>query len=374
MRLATPIALAVFFALACSDSRGGPGGEENGPLEGLSLPPGFSISVYAEGLEGPRFMAFDPNGNLYVTLTKKGTVVALPDKNRDGRADKTVTAASGLSLPHGIAFYEGRAYVAETGRVSRFMQDPETLAFLDREVVVPVLPTRGGGHFTRTVAFGPDGKMYVSVGSSCNVCVEEKRERASVLRFNPDGSGKEIFAEGLRNSVGLAFHPESGELFATENGRDWLGDDLPPDEINALKKGGHYGWPYCYGHGVVDPKFNNKGFCPGTVPPVVEIQAHSAPLGLAFYSAEKFPARYRGGLFVALHGSWNRTLPTGYKIIYVPFSGAGPAGAYEDFVTGWLRGGSYWGRPAGIIETPGGDILISDDFAGTIYRVTYQGK
>lgn len=364
-------ALVFLLFLACADTPGQAG--VSGRLGALKLPPGFTVNVFAEGLDGPRFMAFGPSGTLYVTLTREGSVMALVDG--DGEAEKAVVAASGLDRPHGIAFYRGHVYIAETGRVLRFGHDKKTLKFRDMEVVVPTLPTRGGGHFTRTVAFGPDGRMYVSVGSSCNACVEGERERAAVLRFNPDGSGKEIFAEGLRNSVGLVFHPARGELFGTENGRDRLGDDLPPDEINVIKKGGHYGWPYCYGDGIPDPQFDMEDFCERTEPPVAEIQAHSAPLGLVFSSGGKFPPRYRGGLFAALHGSWNRTVPTGYKIIYIPFEGGRPAGGEEDFVTGWLRpDGAKWGRPVDVVFDKKGDMFISDDHAGAVYRVSYKKR
>jgi glucose/arabinose dehydrogenase len=365
--------LAFLFFLACAATPGRAGVAER--LGALNLPPGFTVNVFSEGLDGPRLMAFGPSGTLYVTLTREGRVAALVDGNGNGEAEKTVVAASGLDRPHGIAFYRGHVYIAETGRVLRFGHDKKTLKFRDMEVVVPRLPARGGGHFTRTVAFGPDGKLYVSVGSSCNACVEGEKERAAVLRFNPDGSGKEIFAEGLRNPVGLVFHPATGEIFGTENGRDWLGDDLPPDEINVIKKGGHYGWPYCYGDGIHDPEFDKEDFCARTEPPVAEIQAHSAPLGLVFSIKLKFPPRYRGGLFVALHGSWNRTVPTGYKIIHIPFKDGRPAGGQEDFVTGWLRAdGTKWGRPVDVVFDGKGDMFISDDYAGAVYRVSYKNR
>jgi len=372
MPVAGRLLIAVLFlaGLSCRAF----GGPSESDLKSLRLPDGFTMGLFASGLEGPRFMAFDPSGTLYVTLTRTGDVIALPDGDGDGRADRAVPAAGNLNRPHGIAFSDGYVYVAETDRVVRFRQEPQSLLLREKETAVPELPTKGGGHFTRTVAFGPDGMMYVSVGSSCNACVEEELERAAITRFDPDGGNREIYARGLRNSVGLAFHPATGELFATENGRDWLGDDLPPDEINIIKQGGHYGWPFCYGRRVPDREFKRPGFCETTIPPVLEIQAHSAPLGLAFYTAEQFPPRFRGGLFVAFHGSWNRTAPTGYKVVFVPFEKNRPAGPYEDFIVGWLRGGSYWGRPAGVAQGPSGELYISDDYAGAIYRVTYRSR
>ncbi|KKK99122.1 hypothetical protein LCGC14_2635900, partial [marine sediment metagenome] len=308
---------------------------------------------------------------LYVTLTRSGKVVALPDGNDDGVADSVVTVARGLDRPHGIAFYNGYVYIAETGKIIRFKQDRKSLKLVDNDVVVHNLPTKGGGHFTRTIAFGPDGKMYVSVGSSCNVCEEKDSRRSAILRFDPDGSNPEIYAEGLRNAVGIVFHPVTGELFVTDNGRDWLGDDLPPDEVNRIVQGAHYGWPYCYGKRIKDKTFYKKAFCAKTKPSVIDIQAHSAPLGLRFYDGDMFPDEFHGALFIAFHGSWNRDVPTGYKIVLARTRDNMPTGTYEDFITGWLKGESKSGRPVDLILGPTGALLISDDFAGVIYRVTY---
>ncbi len=342
-------------------------------LSVLTLPEGFSIEYFARDLKGPRFMDFNPYGTLYVTLTGAGRVVALPDTDGDGRSDQVVTVAEGLNNPHGIAFFEGYLYIAETGRVVRYRLKGRAYELGDMEVVVPDLPTRGGGHFTRTVVFGSDRQMYVSVGSSCNVCREKDRERAGILNYPPDGSDKSYFAEGLRNAVGLAFHPETGQLYATENSRDHLGDDIPPDELNLIELGGHYGWPYCWGNKYPDDKYNKTRFCKLTAPPIVKFQAHSAPLGLAFTHSKQFPEQYQGGLFVAFHGSWNRTVPTGYKVVYLPFSEKKkPTGNYEDFITGWLRNGKKWGRPVDIVFGRDGDMYISDDYSGAIYRVTYK--
>lgn len=342
-------------------------------LDDLNLPDGFEVNVYAEGIEGARFMAMGNDAALYITLTRRGQVVSLIDKDKDGFAETKITVATGLDSPHGIAFHKGYVYIAETGRVLRFAVDPKTKKFLDKQVIVPRLPTDGGGHFTRTLAFGPDGYMYVSIGSSCNICEEKDKWRAAIIRFMPDGSGGELFAEGLRNSVGIVFHPITGELFASDNARDWLGDDLPPDEINIIKKSRHYGWPYCHGNKINDPKFDKPGFCKSTEPPIMEIQAHSAPLGLRFYAGKGFPDKYKGNLFIALHGSWNRTSPTGYKIIRVPFKDGLPSGPYEDFITGWLKAGAKSGRPVDIIEGLNGEMFISDDYAGVVYRVIYKG-
>lgn len=309
-----------------------------------------------------------------MTLTRAGKVVALPDGNDDGVADSVVTVARGLDRPHGIAFYNGYVYIAETGKIIKFKQDRKSLKLVDNDVVVPDLPTKGDGHFTRTIAFGPDGKMYVSVGSSCNVCEEKDRRRSAILRFDPDGANPEIYAEGLRNAVGIVFHPVTDELFVTDNGRDWLGNDLPPDEVNRIVQGAHYGWPYCYEKRIADKTFSKKGFCAKTKPPVIEFQAHSAPLGLRFYDGGMFPGKYNGALFIAFHGSWNRDDPTGYKIVLARTRDNVPTGTHEDFITGWLNEGVRSGRPVDLIQDTAGALLISDDFAGVIYRVTYTGK
>ncbi|MFO7172125.1 MAG: sorbosone dehydrogenase family protein [Bacillota bacterium] len=338
----------------------------------LYLPAGFRIQVFAAGLGQARFMAVGPEGDLYLSIPREGRVVALPDRDGDGVADQVVTVAEGLDRPHGLAWHQGDLYVAENSRVIRleFRDGAPTGAY---QVVVPNLP-RGGGHWTRTIAFGPDGKLYVSAGSSCNVCLEDDPRRAAITRYNPDGTGEEIYATGLRNSVGLAFHPETGELWATENGRDLLGDDFPPEEINRIEPGRHYGWPHCHGDRVPDPEFGRGFDCSATEPPAVMMQAHSAPLGLAFYTGDTFPAAYRGQLFVAFHGSWNRSVPTGYKVVLVPFRDGQPAGGPVDFLTGFLVGDRAWGRPVDLVVGGDGALYLSDDRAGAVYRIRYAGE
>ena len=339
----------------------------------LTLPPGFRIEAFASGFGSTRFMTIDPAGTLLVASPNRGRVVALPDRDRDGRADAVVTVADGLDLPHGLAFKDGQLYVAETGRVQRFRYDPATLKASAPAVVVPNLP-RGGGHSTRTIAFGPDGRLYVSVGSSCNVCTERDPRRAAVTRYHADGSGEARFATGLRNAVGLAFHPQTGALWATVNERDWRGDDLPPDYITEVKDGAFYGWPDCFaagGRAVADRGANgNAERCGQMTLPTIEIQGHSAPLGLAFYTGAEFPPGYRGSLFVAYHGSWNRSVPTGYKVVRVPFKDGRPSGPVEDFATGWLLGGSVRGRPVGLQVGADGALYLSTDDA--IYRIGYR--
>jgi glucose/arabinose dehydrogenase len=343
-------------------------------LSTIRLPPGFTIELFAGDLGHPRFMALDQRGTLLVSVPRAGRVIALPDDNRDGRADGIVPVVEGLELPHGLAFLDGQLHVAETGRVVRFDYDPATRRVRGSStVVVPNLPARGN-HWTRTLTIGPDGRLYVSVGSSCNSCEERDNRRAAIYRSDADGRGGVPFATGLRNAVGIAFRPGTSELWATVNGRDWLGDDRPAEYITRVEEGGFYGWPYCHWTtaGLVpDPDLGGGNHCKAVRHPSLLYQAHTAPLGLAFYTGSQFPAEYRGDLLVALHGSWNRSVPAGYKVIRVRLGGATPAA--EDFATGWLVGGRYWGRPVDLTVAPDGALFVSDDNLGAVYRITYRG-
>ena len=369
MRLFRGPLLAAVVALlaACAPAAWAPA--EEGAIQ---LPPGFRMDTFASDLGAPRFMAVSPSGDLFVSVPSRGQIVALPDRDGRGKVERAIIFADGLNRPHGLAFFRGFLYVAETGAVVRFPYRPGDLTGGKLEVVVRDLPS-GGGHWTRTITFGSDGKMYVSVGSSCNLCEERDPRRAAILQFEPDGSGGRLFARGIRNAVGITFHPGTGELWATDNGRDWLGDDFPPDTILVVKEGAHYGWPYCNGRRVPDPDLGRPDFCKTTALPAVEIQAHSAPLGLTFYTGGMFPAEYRGDLFVGLHGSWNRSVPTGYKVIRIPMRGGTP-GVPEDFATGWLQGSQAWGRPVDVITGKDGALYVSDDRAGTIYRISYSTR
>ena len=347
-------------------------------LKELKLPEGFRIEVFAGDLEGPRMLTFTPGGVLLVSESGEGKVVALPDAQHAGEADRVVTVLSGLNEPHGMAFYEGKFYVAENDKVRRYDWDEANLRATNGQKLAD-LPT-GGGHSTRSLLF-LGGKMYVSAGSSCNVCIEKDPRRAAVMQFNPDGSGQEIFAKGLRNAVGLAVNPKTNTLWVTVNGRDWLGDDLPPETIYDLGKGGvDAGWPYCYGDRVPDANFTKPGDnrCQSVIEPKVQMQAHSAPLGLAFNEGTMFPAEYRNNIFVAFHGSWNRSIPTGYKVVRVKLDDNGqPVGGAQDFITGWLapgetKKGRWMGRPVGIAFGSDGSMYLSDDAGGAVYRITYK--
>jgi len=343
------------------------------PADTVSLPPGFGISMFAQGLRDPRMMALGPDGQLYVAERGAGRIVRLPDRDGDGVADGVEVVAEGLDAPSSMAFYQdGSLYAGETKRVLRLSAPGERGAFQEREVVVDGLPS--GGHATRTVLFSPDwSSLFVSIGSSCNVCVEEDPRRATIMRYNPDGSGGQVYAQGLRNAVGITFRPGTVELWATSNGRDWLGDDQPPETVYHVREGDNAGWPYCHSGRIVDPDYGNPTACEGIVAPAVEMQAHSAPLGLTFYSGTQFPEEYRGDLFVAFHGSWNRAAPTGYKVVRIPIQD-GQAGQVQDFATGWLRAnGSQWGRPVDVLTGADGSLFVSDDSGGSIFRIFYAG-
>lgn len=344
----------------------------------LQLPPGFSISVYADKFEDPRNMALAPNGDVFVAETAAGRISILRDENRDGKPDRRfVFASDRLYDPFGLAFRGDSLYVGDTDAVIRFRYRPGQTAATGEHERLASLPA--GGHSTRNVTFNRDGsKMYVSVGSRSNVGVESDEPlRAAISEMNPDGKLLRIFASGLRNPVGLAWNPATGALWTAVNERDGLGDDLVPDYITEVREGAFYGWPYAYIGRNEDPR--RKGERPDLVAkaviPSVLIQAHSAALGIAFYNGTMFPAKYRRGAFVALHGSWNRTQRTGYKVIHVPFRNGQPAGGYDDFVVGWSPDPSsrnVWGRPVGLLVLPDGSLLVSDDGAGVIWRVTYK--
>jgi glucose/arabinose dehydrogenase len=355
---------------------------KSGSLDNISLLQGFKIDVFADSLDGspisypgpnpgPRMMLLKDNV-LFVTIPNRGTVVALPDKNNDKKADGVVTFIDKLNNPHGIDYYDGWFYIAEENRVIRVKESGNNLVadMKTFEVIIDNLPT--GGHFTRTVKIH-NNSLYVSIGSSCNVCNEQDERRAAITKCNIDGTACKVYAKGLRNSVGFVFHPATGLMYATENGRDMLGDDIPPDEINIIEEGKNYGWPVCYGKNIHDTDFDKNVYIkdpcmePFEMPGLVDLQAHSAPLGLAFYSGNSFPMEYRGNLFVAYHCSWNRKVPTGYKIVSIDSNLT-----VKDFATGWLKGGNVLGRPVDIIVSDDGSLFVSDDNAGKIYRISYQ--
>ncbi len=343
-----------------------------GELGQIRVPEGFEIAVFAEGLDRPRFMNFGPDGKLYVAERRGNRIVTLEDKDGDGRSDSQQVFADEVNDPHSIVFYEGAWYVGVPTGVIRFTDHDGDGQADERVTLIDSYPT--SGHNTRTVEFLPDGRMVVSVGSSCNVCAEKDPRRAAVLAYeNENAEGERLFANGLRNAVGLTLHPSTGELWATNNGRDLMGDDIPPDTVYLVREGADYGWPRCHAS-ITDPDYGYEGACQEVEAPIAEMQAHSAPLGLVFYEGDAFPEPYRDDLFIAFHGSWNRSVPTGYKIVRLPFEGTKPGSEVVDFATGWLESDlkTVTGRPVGLAVGPDGALYMSDDTGGFIYRIAYK--
>jgi len=345
----------------------------------LNLPAGFSISVYAAGMVAPRFFTFNEENSMIVADKDLGEIVLLPDNDKDGVADEKIIIDTGLTVPHSVLWYEGDLFSAEEDRVVVYRDFQNDGTYSAKDVIIDDLPTgwadgTAAGHQTRTLAIGPDEKLYVSVGSSCNLCEEVNPKRAAIVRYDLDGSNEEIYAEGLRNSVGIAF--KGDELWAVNNGRDRIGDDIPPEEVNVITESGqHYGWPYCYGDGVVSPEYEGEreNFCANeTVFPEYNMQAHSAPLGMSFVPGNaQIPAQLAEDMFIAFHGSWNRTVPTGYKVVRLDITDE--SAQTINFITGWLEeDGDAWGRPVGVGFDNDGIMYISDDKAGAIYQVTYE--
>lgn len=343
----------------------------------LLLPPGLRANVYADGLIAPRFMALGPDGTVFVADRALDQVLALPDADGDGRADKTVVVARGLAVPTSLAFGDRELYVGEVDGVTRMTPHPRRWHGKEKTRIVTDIPWEGR-HYARTVLVGPDGRLYLSIGASCNVCRESDPHRAAVWVYPLDGGAGEPFTVGLRNVVGLALNPWSQTIWATNNGRDFLGDDQPPETVYELVAGGDAGFPRCHAGTIPDPDFGTgPASCEDVLAPVLTLPAHSAPAGLAFYprgvdGPAAFPAEMQGGLYIALHGSWSRSTPVGYKVVRVPLDEFGrPAGAAEDFATGFrLPTGRVLGRPVGLLVMPDGSMLVSDDRAGFIYRIS----
>ena len=351
------------------------GWQGEGIVADVQVPDGFQVNVFAGGLNGPRFIAVGPDGTLYAADRGNNRIVALPDWDNDHEADEIQVFAEGLNRPHSLVYHEGAWYVGVPSGVVRLVDEDGDGTADSQTEIISDYPT-SGAHTTRTVTFLPDGRMVVSIGSSCNVCEEEDPRRAGVVVYDDaTGANEQIFATGLRNAVGLTVHPETGELWATNNGRDLLGDDLPPETVYLVQEGANYGWPFCHNGWLEDPDMGFEGSCEGIPTPEVEMQAHSAPLGLAFYTGHTFPAEYQGDLFVAFHGSWNRTELTGYKVVHIPFANGQVAGELTDFAWGWLDMATdeVYGRPVGLAVGPDGALYVSDDKGGFIYRISYVG-
>ncbi|HTF20591.1 MAG TPA: sorbosone dehydrogenase family protein [Chryseolinea sp.] len=345
---------------------------ESLPLNTIKLPAGFKIEVFAE-VPDARSMALSPSGIIYVGNKDKGSVYAIKDTNGDNKADKRWELAKGLNMPNGVAFADGDLYIAEVSKISKL---PAIESHLDnppkRVTVNEDYPTETH-HGWKYIAFGPDGKLYVPVGAPCNICERKEEIYASITRLNKDGSGREVYAKGIRNSVGFTWHPQTKALWFTDNGRDMLGDDIPSCELNvAAKAGMHFGYPYCHEGSIKDEEFGNKRPCSEFTPPADKLGPHVAPLGLKFYTGSMFPASYKNQLFVAEHGSWNRSKKSGYVVALVKVDNDKSSG-HEVFASGWLNNDTQkvWGRPVDVLMMPDGAMLISDDQAGVIYRVSY---
>lgn len=340
--------------------------------ERITLPPGFEIEWFAKDVPGARSLARGPLGTIFVGSRQDGHVYALRDVNGDGRSDTTYVLASNLYMPNGVAVREGALYVAEVNRVIRFDSVESRLSNPLPPVVINATFPTDGHHGWKFIAFGPDGWLYVPVGAPCNVCEKDDERYSSIMRMKPDGSSLEVYAHGVRNSVGFDWHPHTNELWFTDNGRDMMGDDVPSDELNrAPHPGLHFGFPYCHAGDVPDPSFGEGAICEAYVPPTQKLGAHVASLGMRFYRGSMFPEIYRDQIFIAEHGSWNRSTPVGYRITRVRLDAA-RAIEYEVFASGW-RGadGVITGRPVDLLELPDGSLLVSDDYGNGVYRITY---
>jgi glucose/arabinose dehydrogenase len=347
----------------------------------LRVPAGFKVNIFADGLEHARWMTVASNGDVLLAEPREGKITLLRDADKDGRAELVTTFAEGFDRPHGLAIQGDHLYVGDLREVYRLGYTPgQTKAAGKRELVgTEGALGSGGGHWTRNIAFRPDGtRFYVSVGSAGNID-EERAPRATVQEFKADGSGQRTFAAGLRNPVGIAFYPGTSDLYVVVNERDGLGDGLVPDYLTRVQEGGFYGWPYAYIGRNPQPDYAGRrpDLVQKTVVPDLLFESHSAPLGLVFYDGAQFPAAFRGGAFVALHGSWNAGKPTGYKVVFVPFRDKRPVGHYENFAVGFWAAGQQraqvWGRPAGLAVAADGSLLIADDVGQTIWRVSYGG-
>ena len=367
-----PASIRLLFALLCLLHASNLGAL---PLERIKLPPEFEIDIYATNVPGARSMTLSPNGTLFVGTRTHGKVYAVLDPDKDNTADEVITIAEGLDSPNGVAFRDDDLYVAEISRVLRYEDIELDLNNPPAPVVVNGnLPT-DRAHGWKFIRFGPDGLLYVPVGAPCNVCDRDKQDYATIRRMSPNGTGLEVYARGVRNTVGFDWHPETKELWFTDNGRDHMGDNRPPDELNfAPKPGIHFGFPHCHGRNILDPVYGRGRDCKEFTPPAIELGPHVAALGMRFYTGTMFGDEYRNQIFIAEHGSWNRSTPIGYRVTLVRLEGD-KAISYEVFAKGWLNeDGNAWGRPVDVLVMPDGALLVSDDRANAIYRISRAVK
>ncbi|HEY0677073.1 MAG TPA: sorbosone dehydrogenase family protein [Chitinophagaceae bacterium] len=347
---------------------------EDPRLNEIKLPDGFRIGLFAKDVDNARSLAVSDKGTVFVGNRKGNSVYALVDANNDGYAEKKYVIASGMNMPNGVALHNGSLYIAEVDKIWRMDNIEANLENPPKPVLVNDSFPSEKHHGWKYIAFGPDGKLYVPVGAPCNICDDSEKDKrfASITRMNPDGSGYEVFAHGVRNTVGFTWHPQTNELWFTDNGRDMLGDTLPGDELNrAPQMNMHFGYPYCHQGMLKDSQFNKGKDCGQFVQPAARLEAHTAALGLKFYTGNMFPAQYHNQLFIAEHGSWNRTDPMGYRIMLVKLDGNNVK-SYEPFAQGWLKDGKAWGRPVDVLQMKDGSMLVSDDHANAVYRITYE--
>lgn len=374
------VALAVFMALSgtgCAQVAAyvsGVAGKAPFPgTEAISVPEGFEVGIYASDVPGARSLCLGEKGTVFVGTRGEGRVYALRDVDGEPGADDVSVIAYGLTMPNGVAFRDGSLYVAEISRILRYDDIEDVLDDPPEPVVVNDDFPLDRQHGWKFIAFGPDGMLYVPVGAPCNVCDPEDERYATIMRMQPDGSGLEIYARGVRNTVGFDWDPGNGNLWFTDNGRDWMGDDKPPDELNrAPIEGLHFGFPYYHGS-IRDPEYGTGRESSEFAPPAMELGPHVAALGMRFYAGEMFPEDYRGSIFIAEHGSWNREEPIGYRVTLARLEYGMPIG-YEVFAEGWLKDGRAFGRPVDVLVMPDGALLVSDDRAGIIYRISYAGE
>lgn len=343
-------------------------------LPDIELPDGFQIDIYADNVENARSMVMGTKGTLFVGSRGAGNVYAIVDTDGDHKADKQYTIAEGLNMPNGVAFRNGSLFIAEIDKVWRLDNIEDNLAAPPQKVLVSDNYPSDKHHGWKYIAFGPDDKLYVPVGAPCNNCDDhtEDERYSSITRMNPDGSNYEVYAHGIRNTVGFTWHPEMGNMWFTDNGRDMMGDNLPPDELNEVTEAGmNFGYPYCHAGTIKDPEYGDERSCDEFTPPAINLTPHGAALGVKFYTGNMFPAEYKNDMLIAEHGSWNRSEPIGYRVMRVKMDN-GKAVSYEPFIKGWLKNGEAWGRPVDVLQLADGSILVSDDFANAIYRVTYR--
>ena len=360
------IALGVLLAVIASPASA----KDAPPIDRLQVPPGFHLSIYSADVPNARALAIGTNGTVFVGSRGKGKVYALTDSNHDGRVDKVRVIADGLNMPVGVAFRDGDLYVSAVSQILALRDIENHLDSPPKpEVVVSDLPTETH-HGWKFIAFGPDGKLYVPIGAPCNIC--DRDGYAKILRMNADGSNREDVAFGIRNTVGFDWQPGTRQLWFTDNGRDMLGDDLPSDELNRVSRiGEHFGYPYCHQGDTLDPEFGKGKDCADYTPPVLKLGAHVAALGMRFYDGTMFPPAYRGAAIIAEHGSWNRAKKSGYRVMTARIDGARVLG-YEPLIEGFMANEKNWGRPVDVLVMPDGALLISDDQAGAVYRLTYS--